>query len=195
MGSGALSESVGAAGAYSPLCLSLPPSTYNIVAGQFHQLQTVPVQMAGIPTDEGKLERMKKRMAKECAAQASQKYRERNRNKYNEKARARMAQNRQRLSEEAIQRRRDKARERYQRNRSTILEKAKKKRIEAYIARHGTEGFQKTYRPRDVVPLHLLSLKSKDPAQFNTEKVKWKKQLLTNRFFARKQAKHGRKWY
>ncbi|KAL0566302.1 hypothetical protein V5O48_015716 [Marasmius crinis-equi] len=171
--------------------------------------------MSKVPTDPEKVQRMKKRMAKECAAQASQKYRERSvtrfctppipfikhsrtlshRKEYNEKARLRMANNRQALSEEQVQKRKEKARQRYERNRYDILEKAKKKRIQQYIEREGTTGFQDGYRPRHTVPSHLLDLKRKDPAKFDTEKFMWKKRLLTEQYLARKSKNPGRKWY
>ncbi|KAL0572582.1 hypothetical protein V5O48_009386 [Marasmius crinis-equi] len=143
--------------------------------------------MPAIPTDPDKVERMKKRMAKESAAQAAQKYRERA--EYNEKARVRMAQKRQTLTEDQVAKRQEAARKWYERNRIFILEKAKKKRIQDHIDRNRTEGYKETYPARQVVPAHLLSLRKRDPAQFDTEKFKWKKKLLTDQYFARKRAK------
>ncbi|KAE9401324.1 hypothetical protein BT96DRAFT_938020 [Gymnopus androsaceus JB14] len=85
------------------------------------------------------------------AKRAAQRYRAKNKESLNEKARSRMSKNQAQMDEQEKEafkeHRRAAAKKHYLKNREAILKKADSKRWRAYVKIHGEVGWW-TYRPR-----------------------------------------------
>ncbi|KAL0567416.1 hypothetical protein V5O48_014577 [Marasmius crinis-equi] len=132
--------------------------------------------MEETPTSD-KIEAWKRQLAKQSAAQASKRYRQRHQAQYNEKARLRMAKRRGALSPEAIEKRNEKARAQYRSQRESILDARLDKRNGDYIAEHGWEA-RYSQNFRRCMPSELLELRERGGPEYEIERLKWKSRVL-----------------